>query len=248
MTADPFSLGVAPRGESDPDVGDFRVDLVTGRWWWSEQTYRMHGFEPGEVVPTTAMVLAHKHPQDRPRIERLLTRAERTGLPFRSIHRITDAHGTHRTIVLVGNGEFGPDGTVVALTGCMVDLSSAVRVAAGRMANDAIAAAAASRSAIEQAKGLLAVAFDVEPDTAFDILRTSSNTTNVALRTLAEWLLPFARALMARRAFSPDELAQFLRAPRKPRAPVGADRGRDSADDQADRSPVDNPNAGDTLV
>ncbi|SDG20660.1 hypothetical protein SAMN04487781_4008, partial [Cellulosimicrobium cellulans] len=34
-------------------IGQFRLDLGTGTWWWSSETYRVHGFEPGDVVPTT---------------------------------------------------------------------------------------------------------------------------------------------------------------------------------------------------
>jgi len=39
--------------------GRFSLEVATGAWWWSDETYRIHGFEPGEVVPTTRLVLAH---------------------------------------------------------------------------------------------------------------------------------------------------------------------------------------------
>ncbi|MEV0891653.1 PAS domain-containing protein [Promicromonospora sp. NPDC050262] len=67
-------------------------------WWWSDETYRIHGFEPGDVVPTTALVLAHKHPQDRARVSQVLQAAALTGEPFSSVHRIMDAHGNERII------------------------------------------------------------------------------------------------------------------------------------------------------
>ena len=54
-------------------TGAFRYDVTNDRWWWSDEVYRMHGFEPGEVVPTTAMILAHKHPDDRERYAGALT-------------------------------------------------------------------------------------------------------------------------------------------------------------------------------
>ncbi|MDF2848640.1 MAG: hypothetical protein K0R97_2622, partial [Oerskovia sp.] len=40
-----------------PTTGLWRYELATGQWWWSEETFRLHGFEPHEVVPTTALVL-----------------------------------------------------------------------------------------------------------------------------------------------------------------------------------------------
>ena len=59
--------------------GQFRVDLATDVWWWSPETYRLHGFEPGEVVPTTSLVLAHKHPADRARVRDRRERARGAG-------------------------------------------------------------------------------------------------------------------------------------------------------------------------
>src|ERR1700759_2878039 len=46
-------------------VGWFRFYFEDQRWEWSEQVQRMHGYEPGTVTPTTELVLAHKHPEDR---------------------------------------------------------------------------------------------------------------------------------------------------------------------------------------
>ncbi|MDF9875422.1 ANTAR domain-containing protein [Cellulosimicrobium cellulans] len=42
-TLHPLSLG------DDTTSGQYRVDLATDTWWWSAETYRLHGFEPGDV-------------------------------------------------------------------------------------------------------------------------------------------------------------------------------------------------------
>lgn len=219
MTLDSSELGIAPPSSVPlrSETGEYLFDLGTGSWWWSDETYRMHGFEPGEVVPTTAMVLAHKHPADRDRVRRVLDGAADTGAPFQSIHRIVDAHGAERAIILVGTGERGPDGSVVRLVGCFVDVSAAVRTAAARQADESIRASAESRSTIEQAKGVVSATLDVDPDTAFQILRNGSNATNVPLRDLAAWLLPFARALMRDGTLGARDVAAFLRDPYPPR-------------------------------
>ena len=53
----------------DPQrVGWFRFYFADQRWEWSAQVQRMHGYEPGSVTPTTDLVLAHKHPDDRGQI------------------------------------------------------------------------------------------------------------------------------------------------------------------------------------
>lgn len=56
-------------------VGRYRLDLSTGEWAWSDEVYVMHGFEPGQVVPTTPLMLSHKHPDDRARVDGVLREA-----------------------------------------------------------------------------------------------------------------------------------------------------------------------------
>ncbi|MDF2847733.1 MAG: Protein-glutamate O-methyltransferase, partial [Oerskovia sp.] len=61
-TEDRAPVGARTADESsDPttccSTGRWRYELATGQWWWSEETFRLHGFEPHEVVPTTALVL-----------------------------------------------------------------------------------------------------------------------------------------------------------------------------------------------
>ncbi|WP_431892433.1 PAS and ANTAR domain-containing protein [Cellulosimicrobium funkei] len=166
--------------------GQFRVDLATDAWWWSPETYRLHGFEPGEVVPTTSLVLAHKHPEDRDRVRDLLERARLDGEPFSSLHRIMDARGAERVLVLVGHGRRDRDtGRLVELMGSFVDVTVAVRDRAERQAERDIAAAARSRGPIEQAKGVVAAALGVGTEQAFGLLKRVSNDRNVRLRELA---------------------------------------------------------------
>src|SRR5574337_1152278 len=56
-------------GAGEPQrVGRFRFFLDGQRWEWSDAVARMHGYEPGEVEPTTELLLRHKHPEDRERV------------------------------------------------------------------------------------------------------------------------------------------------------------------------------------
>lgn len=165
--------------------GQFRVDLATDVWWWSPETYRLHGFEPGEVVPTTSLVLAHKHPDDRDRVRDLLEQARADGLPFSSLHRIMDARGAERVLVLVGEVRRDDTGRLVELVGSFVDVTVAVRERAEQQAARDIAAAARSRGPIEQAKGVVAAALGVGTEQAFGLLKRVSNDRNVRLRELS---------------------------------------------------------------
>lgn len=94
-------------------VGRFVVDLDTERWWWSDEMYRLHGFEPHEAIPTTELMLTHREAAEGPSHEptlRDLADAVESGEVFGSTYRIVDATGQHRTVALVGSvHRAGPD-------------------------------------------------------------------------------------------------------------------------------------------
>jgi PAS domain S-box-containing protein len=169
-----------------PPVGGYRLDLATGQWTWSDEVYVMHGFEPGEVVPTTSLMLSHKHPDDRGRVDGVLRRAAESGQPFSSVHRIVDAAGRTRTLAVTGQGRRDPDtGRVTELIGYFIDVTKAQREAAALEASASIQASSERRSVIEQAKGVLMVIYGVDEEAAFDRLREASNQSNIAVRDIA---------------------------------------------------------------
>ncbi|GAA4724909.1 PAS and ANTAR domain-containing protein [Promicromonospora umidemergens] len=186
VTAEPMEIERALTLGSNHVVGRYRYDIATQRWWWSDETFQIHGFEPGEVVPTTTLVLAHKHPEDRARISQVLEDAAVTGEPFSSVHRIMDARGRERTLTVVGQGRRDPNTRQVCeLVGYFIDVTSAVKARAGEAANASIRAAAVSRAPIEQAKGIIAFVMGIDAEAAFERLRSTSNETNVAVRDVA---------------------------------------------------------------
>jgi hypothetical protein len=166
--------------------GGFRLSLETQRWWWSDEVYAIHGFAPHEVVPTTQLLLAHKHPEDRDRVVAALDEARRTGEPFSSVHRIVDARGRVRVVAVVGEGQSSTDGgPPTVLHGYFVDVTDVVDDRAQAAASVAIAAAAQSRAVIDQAVGVVAFVLSVDTRAAFDVLRAASNDANVPIRVLS---------------------------------------------------------------
>ncbi len=103
-------------------VGRFEYHYGTDTWIWSDAVARMHGYRPGEVTPTTELVLSHKHPDDLGRVGALLAP---TSAPFSSRHRIRTAAGEIRRVVVVGDAVTGHDGRITATRGFYIDVTEA---------------------------------------------------------------------------------------------------------------------------
>jgi PAS domain S-box-containing protein len=196
---------------TSPSVGRFRLDLADDSWWWSDEIYAMHGFERGEVVPSTELMATHKHPDDRKDVDHVVRNAVSDREPFSSVHRIVDAHGAVRTVAVVGRAELDDAGDPTAVTGYFVDLTAAQQSAGQAQATEAIRAAAASRGTIEQAKGIVMAARGGDADAAFDVLRETGSRRETRLRVVAEELV----AAVAHRSaddgpLTADELDRLL--------------------------------------
>ena len=194
MTAEPMEVERALTLGVNHTVGRYRYDLATEEWWWSDETYRIHGFEPGDVVPTTALMLAHKHPEDLPSAPQVTAYVAATGKPFSSVHRIMDARGQERTLAVVGQGRRDPDTRqVVELVGYFIDVTPGIKAQANRAADRSIQAAAATRAPIEQAKGIIAFVLGIDAAEAFERMRSASIDSNVAVRAVARRIVELTR-------------------------------------------------------
>ncbi len=171
----------------DPQrVGSFQFYFDDERWEWSPQVERMHGYQPGSVVPTTELVLSHKHPDDYGQVAATLDEIRRTSGAFSTRHRIVDTNGEVHHVVVVGDQLFGEDGTVIGTHGFYVDVTPTMKERQQELVTEAVAEIAESRGAIEQVKGMLMLVYRISADSAFELLKWRSQETNTKLRTLAE--------------------------------------------------------------
>ena len=106
-------------------VGWFRYFFDDERWEWSPQVAKMHGYEPGTVVPTTDLVLSHKHPDDYRQIADTLALIRQTREAFSSRHRIRDVQGSVHHVVVVGDQMRDGDGSIIGTHGFYVDITPA---------------------------------------------------------------------------------------------------------------------------
>jgi PAS domain S-box-containing protein len=161
-------------------VGRFRFFLDGQRWEWSDAVARMHGYEPGQVAPTTELLLQHKHPEDRERVAAVLDRVV-NGKPFSSRHRIIDTAGHTRCVVVAGDRMLDDTGAMIGTSGFYVDVTDSLHSDITHV----LEAVADARARIEQAKGVLMSAYGISAERAFDILAWRSQETNLKVRDLA---------------------------------------------------------------
>ena len=176
-------------GGAPQRVGWFRFHFADQRWEWSPQVQQMHGYQPGTVVPTTELVLSHKHPDDYGPVAATLAEIRRTSGAFSTRHRIVDTRGGVHSVVVIGDQLCDDSGAVIGTHGFYVDVTPSLREEKQELLNEAVAEIAESRSAIDQAKGMLMLVYRITEDTAFELLRWRSQETNVKLRVLAEQII-----------------------------------------------------------
>ncbi|WP_407320249.1 PAS and ANTAR domain-containing protein [Isoptericola halotolerans] len=191
-------------------VGRYRVEIESGVTWWSDEVYRMHGREPGEIEPTVDLLRSRTHPDDRARLSRTAVVALRAGRPFSSAHRIVDPHGKARTVVVTGQAQHDDDGAVSHVVGYVLDVSPVTREALDRESHRAVGRAMVSAAAVEQAKGAYMAIQGITEDEAGDRLGEAAARAGIPVQAAASQIVA---ALASHADLAPhDRLAAALAA------------------------------------
>lgn len=209
-------------------VGRYTYRPETDQWWWSDDMFRIHGFDPGAAVPTTELVMRHIHPSDREAAwesrEATVGRAE----PFSLLHRIVTAGNRERVVIAAGHVEQDEDGTPY-VTGHLIDLTDVRQDAVAAAVDPAVLDFSQHRASIEQAKGVLVQLYSVDADTAFALLKAFSMDANMKVRDVAALLVSAAaKNLTPTKGRSPSahDLLQQLYTGWSPNQAGGADEVR----------------------
>jgi PAS domain S-box-containing protein len=174
-------------------VGSFEYRYDSDTWTWSDTVARMHGYQPGEVEPTTELILSHKHPDDLARVQGLL---HHSAAPFSSRHRIRTTTGDIRTVVVVGDSVADADGRIVATRGFYIDITAGFNAELQQSISERLHLIVSHREVIDQAKGMLMMIYQLSADAAFDVLKWRSQHLNVKLTTVADALVATLPELM----------------------------------------------------
>lgn len=175
-------------------VGSFRFLYEGERWEWSDEVAVLHGYSPGEVTPTTALMAEHKHPDDRAHFEAMVAEMLTNHAPFSSRHRIIDTRGRIHPVTVIAHTIYDADGRAIGTEGFYVDLSGSVDESVKERVDAEVLNFRTSRASIEQAKGMLMLVYGVTEDRAIDVLKWRSQQENVKVREIADTIISQALA------------------------------------------------------
>jgi PAS domain S-box-containing protein len=124
-------------------MGSWTHNLGDDRSLWSDELYRIHGLEPGEVTPSLDLAVAFAHPEDRDYVSRVLSpvfrgSAATIGRDVTLEYRVVRRDGSVRELRLRGRVEAGPQGEVARWLGSVLDLTELRLPARELEAHDAV--------------------------------------------------------------------------------------------------------------
>jgi len=119
--------------ESEAYLAEAQRLSHTGSWawnpatgenrYWSDECFRLMGFDPAGGMPPFETVAQRFHPDDQPIFAEKLERARRERAEFEVDYRIIHPGGVVRDIHAVGHPVLGPSGDLVEFVGSVIDVT-----------------------------------------------------------------------------------------------------------------------------
>jgi signal transduction histidine kinase/CheY-like chemotaxis protein len=105
-------------------VGSWLFNPLTYKIEWSEETFKILGFDPAKGEPDFAALVDRIHPDDRTLFNNVVDKAIKLGTPYDIEHRVCLPDGTERVIRAICKPLFGINKEVVSLVGTSQDITS----------------------------------------------------------------------------------------------------------------------------
>lgn len=109
-------------------IGSWERNFTTNSVEWSDEAYRIFGYEPQQVDAGYAEFEKRVHPDDLPAVEAAVAAAMAGEAPYSIEHRIVHPDGMVRTVYERGEVIFAEDGTPQQFIGTMQDITEQVHV------------------------------------------------------------------------------------------------------------------------
>ncbi|MDB5857099.1 MAG: hypothetical protein JWQ76_788 [Ramlibacter sp.] len=117
------SEAILAEGQRISRTGSWTWVLSSGRLTWSEQQYRMLGFEPGTVEPSVELLLGVLQPEERARVRQQIEQAAVTRQEFVTAYRVVLPDGSIRNFRCVGRPVVTEGGEVDEFIGITSDVT-----------------------------------------------------------------------------------------------------------------------------
>ena len=141
------SLGRLAEAQRLAHLGSWHGDIKTGRRTWSDEQYRIFGFEPQAFEPTFETAIAHVHPDDRNLAVNIVQHDWELTSTFDQRFRIVRPNGEVRHLHIRGSIERDDDGRPINVLGTTLDVTERKELESElRRAKDAAEAASAAKS------------------------------------------------------------------------------------------------------
>jgi PAS domain S-box-containing protein len=118
------SEGFLAEGQRISHTGTWGWNISTGRVVWSDEHFRIFGFDPEKTEPSFQLFLETVHPEDRSFIEQGLDEAVREKGGFDMEFRIALADGSIKNVQGVGRPVFTQSGDIDNYIGTTVDITA----------------------------------------------------------------------------------------------------------------------------
>ena len=110
-------------GQRLSHTGSWARNVSTGDIFFSEESFRIFGFDPEKTRMTLPLLLTRVHPDDRPAFEATVQKATQGASHFEHEYRIILEDGSIRHIHVLGHPVNGPVGNPVEFVGTLMDVT-----------------------------------------------------------------------------------------------------------------------------
>jgi PAS domain S-box-containing protein len=142
-------LAETSRRESEAYLAEAQRLSHTGSWawvpatgeirYWSEETYRLLGFDPDAGPPRFEKFFGRLHPEDQDRVRELFGKAIAQNEDFETDYRIIHPSGAAKDIHAVGHPVCDEAGHLVEFVGTVIDITESKRSEAALRASEQVA-------------------------------------------------------------------------------------------------------------
>jgi PAS domain S-box-containing protein len=117
--------------QSIAHIGTWEWDMQKDKLFWSGETYRLFGVEPGSVSLKKGLFLERMSPEERLKVSQILKNALKKNKPYEVEFHFAGADGIQRDIILKGKFLNGSDGKQTRMKGTLQDITERKMVADG---------------------------------------------------------------------------------------------------------------------